>query len=253
MDKMRKLFVAMFIMVATASHADIEVQLEALATGTLNVYELMWSSPDAVECHATGDWSGSRPWSGVELVTVSGTMTFGMVCRGGETSTLSWVPPTARVNNVPLDITELAGFGVFAGYASNSLELVAIVEPPATTYIFDQTQEGTRYYAVTAIDTGGLESEKSRIASKAIVFPTGDAPEVILTQASNELRIVGTTVYTIVKRIDRFLLLPVGNAPPDTVCIESQQVNGYYVVPRTAVTWSGTTKPDVVVAQCEYR
>ena len=45
-------------------------------------------------------------------------------------------------------------------------------------------------------------------------------------------------------------MLPVGTAPAGTQCDTTQSVNGYYVVPRAAVIWSGTIKPPVVVASC---
>jgi hypothetical protein len=57
-------------------------------------------------------------------------------------------------------------------------------------------------------------------------------------------------VYNVVKRDNGFVLVRVGTAPLNTLCDRTQTVNGYYAIPVSAVTWSGTVKPIVVVAQC---
>ena len=62
--------------------------------------------------------------------------------------------------------------------------------------------------------------------------------------------IVDQVVYTVVKQVDRFIMLPVGTVASGTECIADQTVNGYKVIPRSAVQWSGSVRPDVVVAVC---
>lgn len=61
---------------------------------------------------------------------------------------------------------------------------------------------------------------------------------------------VGGPVFRIVNRVDRFLLVSVGSIAPGVQCIADHSVNGNYAVPRAAVTWAGSVRPDVVVAQC---
>jgi hypothetical protein len=61
-------------------------------------------------------------------------------------------------------------------------------------------------------------------------------------------------VYTEIRQKDSFLLLQVGTIPANIPCDSTQGIivnNGvYYVVPRDKVTFSGSAKPDVVVAVC---
>ena len=66
----------------------------------------------------------------------------------------------------------------------------------------------------------------------------------------DNLFVTATTVYYVIQRENRFVLLPVGTIPEGTACIGTEYVNGYYVVNRDLVTWSSGTKPLVVVAQC---
>jgi hypothetical protein len=232
--------------------AEVVVNLSSNETGTLNTYELVWSSTEADQCVASGGWTGTKPTSGAEVVSITQDTTFTLTCTGPEQSTITWTPPTQRVDNTPLAPAEIGGFNIYASFDAASLELIDTADGTTTTYVLTEPQQGTRYYAVTAFDTENLESEFSAIATKDIVFPSGSA-EIILIQSSGQLQIVGNTVYTVVKRVNRFLMLPVGTAPTGTLCIETERVNQYYVVPREVVTWSGTIRPDVVVAICEVQ
>ena len=69
------------------------------------------------------------------------------------------------------------------------------------------------------------------------------APHVLVTVAPY-------LVYDIVKRPDRYVLLPVGRVPAGLPCDPTQGVNGMNVVPVASVTWFGTVRPPVVVAAC---
>lgn len=66
----------------------------------------------------------------------------------------------------------------------------------------------------------------------------------------DNLMVQDEVVYYVVQRENRFALLPVGTIPVGTGCVGTEYVNGFYVVPREEVTWSGNTQPLVVVAQC---
>lgn len=58
------------------------------------------------------------------------------------------------------------------------------------------------------------------------------------------------TVYDIVKQPGRYVLLPVGLAPPGLLCDPTQDVSNYNVVPTDSVAWFGSVRPPVVVALC---
>lgn len=66
----------------------------------------------------------------------------------------------------------------------------------------------------------------------------------------DNLTVAATTVYYVIQRENRFVLLPVGTIPEGTACINTEYVNGFYAVDRNSVTWTGGTQPMVVVAQC---
>lgn len=93
----------------------------------------------------------------------------------------------------------------------------------------------------------------ARLADLTESAPTGVVYKVFapaVPKPPTGLTVTELIVYHIQKREDRFVLMPVGTVPAGTVCDTTQNVNGYYVVPRDLVTWSGAVKPPVVVSPC---
>ena len=83
-------------------------------------------------------------------------------------ATLSWGAPTQRTDGTPL--TDLAGFRVYYGNSSNDLRYVIDVrDPGARSWVIENLTSGTWYFAATAFDITGAESDRSNTASKAIV------------------------------------------------------------------------------------
>jgi len=70
------------------------------------------------------------------------------------------------------------------------------------------------------------------------------------TVLASEFSVAQSDAFALVKRVDRLVLAKVGTVPVGTPCLADQTINGKYVVPRSLVTWSGSVKPDVVVATC---
>lgn len=164
----------------------------------------------------------------------------------------TWVQPTKNTDGstIPASGTgRLTGnrlewgtcTGTAPSYAFGVKSGEQIFTAPATTYTVTGLAPGTWCFRAYASTTYG-ESAPSGVAFKTIAPP--------LPQPPSGLVIADTTVFTVVKRPDRFVMLPVGTAPAGTPCDTSQSVNGYYVIPRAVVTWSGTVRPDVVVATC---
>ena len=87
----------------------------------------------------------------------------------------------------------------------------------------------------------GQTSRDSAVAIKEVF---------VVPQPPDNLAVAATTVYYVIQRENRFVLLPVGTIPEGTSCIGTEYVNGYYAVDRDLVTWSSGTQPLVVVAQC---
>jgi hypothetical protein len=78
---------------------------------------------------------------------------------------LTWDPPTTNVDGTPC--TDLAGYKAYVGLAPRSYTQTIDVGN-ATTYSITNLPEGTYYFAVTAYDTAGNESDYSNEVSKKI-------------------------------------------------------------------------------------
>jgi len=83
------------------------------------------------------------------------------------TATVSWMAPTQNTNGTAL--TNLAGFKIYYGTNSASLNQVAQVSSAgATDYVVSGLTSGTWYFAVTSYTSDGTESAQSAASSKTI-------------------------------------------------------------------------------------
>ena len=85
------------------------------------------------------------------------------------------------------------------------------------------------------------ESRLSNVAFRTVM---------VVPLPPQNLTVEATTVYYVIQRTNRFVLLPVGTIPVGTTCSNTQYVNGYFAVDRNLVNWTSSTQPLVVVAQC---
>lgn len=82
-------------------------------------------------------------------------------------ATLSWDAPTSDTNGQPL--TNLAGYRIYYGESQTALnETVNLSGTGLQTYVIDNLQAGTWYFAVKAVNNLGVESALSNIVSKTI-------------------------------------------------------------------------------------
>jgi hypothetical protein len=82
-------------------------------------------------------------------------------------ATLSWSPPTQNTDGSSL--TDLAGYRIRYGRNAGELtESVAIDNPSISTYVLENLSAGSWYFAVIAINSAGVESASSNVASKTI-------------------------------------------------------------------------------------
>lgn len=81
-------------------------------------------------------------------------------------ATVSWQAPTQNTDNS--DLTDLAGFKVYYGESEDALDDFILVEDPnQLSYEFSQLTPGTLYFfAVTAYNGTGVESDMSAVVSK---------------------------------------------------------------------------------------
>jgi hypothetical protein len=82
-------------------------------------------------------------------------------------ATLSWTPPTQNTDGSAL--TNLAGYRVYWGTsAGNYSSSVTLNTAGLTSYVVESLAPGTYYFAVTALNSGGVESTFSNSATKTI-------------------------------------------------------------------------------------
>ena len=82
-------------------------------------------------------------------------------------ATLSWEAPSTNTNGTAL--TDLAGYRVYYGSSATDLShRVQIKGVGIQTYVVDDLQAGTWYFAVMAVTSSGVESSLSDMVSKTI-------------------------------------------------------------------------------------
>lgn len=84
---------------------------------------------------------------------------------GTGTATLTWEQPTTNTDGTQL---QLGGFVIYRGNAECCLHPVGTVAANATSHTVGSLPPGTHYFAVTAVDTIGVESVYSTVVSKSI-------------------------------------------------------------------------------------
>jgi hypothetical protein len=86
---------------------------------------------------------------------------------GSGVAALRWETPPSKVDGSPLD--DLAGYRILYGHDSTDLDKsVFISDPAVTSYQFSALEAGTWYFAVVAVNSGGLEGPPTTLASKSI-------------------------------------------------------------------------------------
>lgn len=77
---------------------------------------------------------------------------------------LSWVAPSAREDNKPISLSEIAGYKIYYGTIPNDYpNSVDINDGSADSYTFKSFSTGTYYFTLTTYDTEGRESRQSRV------------------------------------------------------------------------------------------
>lgn len=86
---------------------------------------------------------------------------------GPGSATLSWEAPTTNTNGTAL--TDLAGYRIYYGSSPEHLShTVHISTIGLQTYVIDDLEPGTWYFAVMAVAANGAESRLSNMAVKTI-------------------------------------------------------------------------------------
>jgi hypothetical protein len=82
-------------------------------------------------------------------------------------ASLQWETPPSKVDGSPLD--DLAGYRILYGRTADDLDRSVLISDPTTTsYEFATLESGTWYFAVVAVNAGGLEGPATTPAQKSI-------------------------------------------------------------------------------------
>ena len=77
-------------------------------------------------------------------------------------ATPSWIPPTTNDDGSVL--TDLAGYRIYLGSAPDQLvPILALDDPTLTSYVLAGLSPGLNYFAMTAMNSRGIESELSAV------------------------------------------------------------------------------------------
>jgi hypothetical protein len=98
----------------------------------------------------------TKPFS----ITVVGDVATGV-------ATLRWESPPSKLDGSPLD--DLAGYRILYGRKADDLDQSVLINDPAiTSYEFTSLAKGIWYFAVVAVNSGGLEGPPTIVATKSI-------------------------------------------------------------------------------------
>jgi hypothetical protein len=81
--------------------------------------------------------------------------------------TIAWTPPTENTNGSTL--TNLAGYHIYYGTSQSSLNKVVDIDNPGlAAYVLSTLSSGTWYFALTSINSQGVESARSAVVSTVV-------------------------------------------------------------------------------------
>ena len=160
---------------------DASVVLSGVAESDLGIYEVSWSNDRGDSGLASGTSSWKTGNIGLELgenvVTVTAEDTAGKTRsktikvrrESGEKGSvaLSWSAPESRIDGSPL--TNLAGYRIDYGLMSGVYDYeIDVNNPGVLSYVVENLAPGEWFFAVSAYDADGLESDPSNEAVRTI-------------------------------------------------------------------------------------
>lgn len=159
---------------STIHTTDAAVGLAGNADSESGIFKVTWTNDRG----GAGIADGTETWRiasialdlGANRITVTAEDTAGATAsrsifvnrESGQigSATLSWVAPTTRTDGSPL--TNLSGYKVFYGRMSGIYDYQIDIDNPAIlVYVVENLVSGDWYFALTAYDSEGLESDRS--------------------------------------------------------------------------------------------
>lgn len=246
----------LFVGAAQAQTAGV-VNLSVTPTsGTGSVTpKLTWStSPTAQSCTASGGWSGTKAASGTQTLTaVRANTNFTLTCTWGTGSAaVSWAAPTK--NSDGTNLTDLASFKVLYGTSTGSMTRTAnITDPTRRTATLSSLSPATWYFKVRAVNSKGVESGDSNIASKAVKGATAAKTVKVTVTSSSGRTVQVTNVWDMrIKNNVWVRNTVIGYIPLGKPCYEQFGFSKlHYLINRADVTkFYGTPSSTHLVANC---
>jgi len=107
-----------------------------------------------------GYYSGNLPSFGITVPSGGASLPPAAV-------TIAWTPPTENTNGSTL--TNLAGYHIYYGTSQSNLnKVVDISNPGVATYVLSDLTSGTWYFALTSVNSAGVESVRSSVISTVV-------------------------------------------------------------------------------------
>jgi hypothetical protein len=258
--KFTALFTVVVLFAAGGAHAQTAgvVSLRANATSAQGSMApvLTWSTnPTATSCRASGGWSGDKAVNGTQtLPTINASTNYTLTCSWGTGSALvSWVAPTANTNGTPL--TNLGSFRIYYGTSSSSLsQNLQVSDVTARSARVSGLSPATWYFSTRAVNTAGVESADSNIASKAVVGASAaNTVAITITGSTTPVRrTIATPVFDLVRDASGRWALgrQVGTIAIGRSCRTYHLSGDYWGVQTGAVTLTRAMRGNTLVAHC---
>lgn len=101
---------------------------------------------------------------GTDESSSSATTTSSQSISGTDSVNLKWLPPTTRADGTYLPARELAGYRIYMGTSRTNLApIVDLVNDNLNEHLVKDLGQGSYYFAITAYDTDGMESNMSQV------------------------------------------------------------------------------------------
>lgn len=82
---------------------------------------------------------------------------------------LRWEAPAQFTDGTALPTSELGGYRIYHGSSESGLQRIAEVDRATLAMALEDLQQGTHYFAVTAVTASGLESDFSTVVGKNLM------------------------------------------------------------------------------------
>lgn len=164
-----------------------------------------------------------------------------LMCSTAEATDIHITCTMPTLNTDGTALTDLAGINLYGGRSTEAKRLL-VEKSPVCDFTRLNVATGIQQYYVTALNSKGTESFPSTMVSQLVEDPPPPPPPFVT---------VSTVAYMLVNGNDRLTFLIVGTVPLGTACDRAQSANGFNVVPRSAVTFDGPTKPTTVLGRCQ--